>query len=178
MTNSLQDQLVKAGLADRSQINKANKAKHKKAKQRRSQKQQPDEQAMLAQQTRQQKIARDRDLNRQMVERQKRNAATAEIKQLLETQAVTDAEGEISFNFQHKRKIKQLSVSEAVHGKLVAGRLGIVHFEGEYHLASPDAIAKVGQRDANLFTFRVEPDAQSEADGEYAEYQVPDDLRW
>jgi len=46
-----------------------------------------------------------------------------------EQHAVGDSEGDIAFNVQHKRKIKQLQVSKALHVKLVARQLSIVQFE-------------------------------------------------
>ena len=177
MTNSLQDQLLKAGLVNKSQLDKANKAKHKKTRQRGAKPQPADEKTILAQQTRQQKIARDRDLNRDIVNKRERKAAAAEIQQLLETHAVEDP-GEIVFNFQHKRRIKQLSVSQGMHAKLVAGQLGIVRFTGRYWLIPAALLEKICQRDAELFTFRAPPDAARAADDEYAGYEVPDDLMW
>jgi len=178
VTNSLQDQLLKTGLVDKARVNKANKAKHKQAKQRKAGKGEADEKAILAEQSRQQKIARDRDLSRVIVDKQKRKAAIAEIKQMLETHAVEDAESEVAFNFQHKRKIKQVHVSRQVHAKLVAGRLGIVQFDGSYRLLPAEFLEKVRQRDANIFTFQALPDEAGAARDEYAGYDVPDDLTW
>ncbi|MDH3712478.1 MAG: DUF2058 domain-containing protein [Gammaproteobacteria bacterium] len=178
MTNSLQDQLLKAGLVKKSQVNKANKAKHKKARQRNARNAEADDKAILAQQMRQQKIARDRDLNRDIVAKQQRKAAVAEIQQLLELHAVTDTEGEVAFNFQHKRKIKQLNVSKNTHASLVAGQLAIVHFDGRYRLISAELLDKIRQRDANCFTFLSSPGTVGGPEDEYAGYEVPDDLTW
>jgi len=178
VTNSLQDQLLKTGLVDKARVNKANKAKHKQAKQRKAKKGEPDEQAILAEQMRQQKIARDRDLSRAIVDKQKRKSAVAELKQLLETHSVEDAGNEMAFNFQHKRKIKQVHVSRQIHAKLVAGRLGVVHFDGSYRLIPAEFLEKVRQRDANIFTFQAAPNEVGAAGDEYAGYDVPDDLTW
>ena len=177
MTNSLQDQLLKAGLVNKSQLSKANKAKRKKTKQRGAKSQPGDEQTILAQQTRQQKIARDRDLNQEIVKKQQRKAATAEIQQLLDTHAVKDP-GDVVFNFQHKRRVKQVSVSEDTHTKLVAGQLAIVRFSGRYWLIPPAVLQKVRERDGELFSFRASSEASNAADDEYADYEVPDDLMW
>jgi uncharacterized protein YaiL (DUF2058 family) len=178
VTNSLQDQLLKAGLVKKSQVSKANKTKHKTARQRGARNAEADEKAILAEQSRQQKIARDRDLNRDIVTRQQRKAAVAEIKQLLELHAVTDAEGEVAFNFQHKRKIKQLNVSKKTHAGLVTGQLAIVQFDGSYRLIPAELVDKIRQRDANCFMFVSSPDTPGGSDDEYAGYQVPDDLTW
>ena len=177
MTNSLQDQLLKAGLVNKTQLNKANKAKHKKTKQRGARPKQTDEQAILAQQSRQQKIARDRDLNQEIVKKRKRRAANAEIEQLLKTHGVDDP-GEVVFNFQHKRRIKQLSVSQSTHAKLVGGQLAIVRFDARYWLLPAALLEKIKQRDSELFTYRSSPDVPDDAADDYAGYEVPDDLMW
>lgn len=177
MTNSLQDQLLKAGLVNKSQLSKANKAKRKKARQRGARSQPGDEQTILAQQMRQQKIARDRDLNQEIVKKQQRKAATAEIQQLLDKHAVQDP-GDVVFNFQHKRRIKQVSVAKNTHTKLVAGQLAIVRFNGRYWLIPPAALQKVHERDGELFSFQVSSEATNAVDDDYADYEVPDDLMW
>jgi len=177
VTNSLQDQLLKTGLVNKTQVSKAHKAKHKKARQSKG-RGDADQKAILAEQSRQQKIARDRDLNQEVVTKQKRKAALAELRQLFDTQSVADSAGEIAFNFQHKRKIKQLNVSNDVHARLVAGRLAIAHFEGKYRLIPASLLEKVRQRDANCFTFVAMPDSPADAVDEYGNYEVPDDLTW
>ncbi len=85
MSNSLGDQLVKAGLVNKDQLNKAKKSKHKQQKQKKKQKGAVvNEATESARRVAAEKVARDHELNRQQKEAVERKAVQAQIRQLVE----------------------------------------------------------------------------------------------
>lgn len=177
MSDSLQDQLLKLGLVKKADVNKASKARRKARKQNRQHKQ-PDESLILAEQARQAQIARDRDLNKKTMDRQRRRAADAEIRQLIESNEIAHDEAGVAFNFPHRRKIKQVKVDKQTHAGLAAGRVGIVRLDDRYRLVPSEVIARIRKREPNLFIFEPGATGTSSEDESYADYKVPDDLIW
>jgi hypothetical protein len=82
---SLQEQLIKAGLVDKSKANKAKKERQKQANlARRSKKANPSEASVLANQEKEMRLARERDLNQKKQEASSRKAIIAQVRQLVE----------------------------------------------------------------------------------------------
>ena len=85
MAGSLQDQLLKAGLADADKARKMAKEKRKNAKvARRAGVEPTDEARELAREARAEKARRDRELNQELNSKAQRRAINAQIKQLIE----------------------------------------------------------------------------------------------
>lgn len=85
MSNPFQEQLLKAGLVTKQQVQKANQDKNRKHKQKRSTKAAPvDEAALKAQKAAEDKAKRDRELNRKKQEQAQQKAISIEINQLIE----------------------------------------------------------------------------------------------
>ena len=178
MGNSLQDQLIKAGLADAKQARRPRADKH--AKKSKKNRQQPvlSESAQAARQSQAGKAARDRELNEQRRAKAERKALRAQIKQLIEQHRLARDEGELSYHFEDNRKIRKIYVTSAIHEQLVEGRLAIVKLDGRYDVVPPDVAEKIRERDPNCVVRRKEPEPQTVEDDPYADYQVPDDLMW
>lgn len=181
MSNSLRDQLLKAGLVDEK------RAKQVGQEQRRQSKQQPgkgkaeaEAARRRAQQAQAEKAARDRELNRQQQEEAQRKALRAQIKQLIEQNRLPKRDGEIAYNFTDGQKVKRIYVSEPVRQQLGSGAAVVVKLHGQYDIV-PAAIAdKIRERDPACIVTRDEPAAAEKPAEEdpYADYQVPDDLMW
>ena len=178
MGNSLQDQLIKAGLADAKQARRPRVDKH--AKKSKKNRQQPvlSESAQAARQSQAGKVARDRELNEQRRAKAERKALRAQIKQLIEQHRLARDEGELSYHFEDNRKIRKIYVTSAIHEQLVEGRLAIVKLDGRYDVVPPDVAEKIRERDAYCVVRRKEPEPKTAEDDPYADYQVPDDLMW
>ncbi len=88
------------------------------------------------------------------------------------------SEDRIAHSYIIGKRIKQLFVSEELREKLVEGSLVITRLNGSTYLIP----AKVGEqvRALNPDWVVITPNdgSGSEADDEYADYQVPDDLTW
>ena len=180
MSNPFQEQLLKAGLVTKQQVQKVKQEKNKQYKQKVSKKNAPvDENRLRAEQAAQKKAERDRELNKRKQEQARQKAISIEINQLITSNAIKRDQGcEIVYNFEHNNKIKRIYVNADMKQQIIDGRLGIARIEGRYELV-PQAIAeKIRSRnEKRVVLFSDEQDDVSE-DDPYAAYQVPDDLAW
>jgi len=179
MGNSLQDQLLQAGLTNKTKVNKAKKQNTKKARQQRNSKDhRPVESAQQLQQ-KAEKIARDRELEQQRKEVRKQREIAAQIKQLVlnNRHPKSNKENDVPFHFDNKGKIKHLYVSEHSHKLISTNKLIIVNFNGVFELVPPEIAEKIRQRNPSL-VIDLPKDEKSEDGDPYADFQVPDDLMW
>lgn len=180
MGNSLQDQLLKAGLVDKNRANKAKKQHKTQARQQRNVKGSvTPEQDLELQKERAEKAARDRELNRQINEAHRQREIAAQIKQLVVSNRHPRSEGEDGrpFYFENKGKVKQMYVSPQTHRLITSGKLAIVNHNGVFELVPRDVAEKIRQRNPSLVIDLPKEQQPDEADP-YAAYQVPDDLMW
>ncbi len=178
MSSSLSDQLLKAGLVDKTKHHKAQKAQHKQNKKvQKGNAQKDDEATRLAQQAAAEKRARDQELNRQQKQAAEEKAIIAQIRQLIHSNRRTD-DGEIAYNFTDNNIIKTLMLSEQTQQQLSRGFLSIVKFEGAYSLVPSKVAQKIAARDESYLIKQPVSEAAPSEDDPYAEYEVPDDLMW
>lgn len=179
---SLQDQLLKQGLADEKQAKAVKKEKKQQQKQR---KQQPkgtqsvNETRERARQAREEQAARDRELNRQREEEAQRRAVQAQIRELVESNRLSRKDGETPYQFVHNSKIKRLYVDEQTVDALARGQLAIVCLENTYDVVPESIARKIQERDESVVLVLHER-AKEDDDEEdpYAGFEIPDDLMW
>lgn len=181
MSNPFQDQLLKAGLVTKKQVQKVNQDKSRKNKQQRSKKEKlVDETSLKAQQAANEKAKRDRELNERKQQQARQKAISIEINQLITSNCLArDESCEIVYNFEHNRKVRRIHINAEMKQKIMQGRLGIARIEGRYELV-PQAIAeKIRQRnEKRIVIFEQEEDQSVNENDPYSEYQIPDDLTW
>lgn len=177
---SLQDQLLKAGLADKGTAKKARAEKRKKQKQKRPV---VDEATLAAQKAAEEKKERSRELNQlQQNEREKRSIV-AQVKQLIETNK-QERKGDMVLNFTHDNVVKRMYVSADIHRQVTKGRLTVVLLDDAYELVPTPVADKIAQRDDSFIVYRADldksgTDGKDEAEDDwYADYDIPDDLTW
>ncbi|ABM18064.1 MULTISPECIES: DUF2058 domain-containing protein [Marinobacter] len=176
---SLQEQLLKAGLADEK---KAREVRNEKRKQR---KQQPkgattvNEAEERARKARQEKAERDRQLNLERKKEAEKKAIQAQIRQLIETNRLDRSRGETSYQFVDGKKIKKILVNEQMVDQLSRGRLAIVALGDHYEIV-PDRVArKIMERDESaIISMHDRKQDDAGEDDPYAGYEIPDDLMW
>src|SRR5690606_26744419 len=113
MANSLQEQLLKAGLVDKRQLSSVKKEKRKQEKMvRKNQIDVVDEAKLNAQRALQEKAERDRELNRQRDEAARHKAILAQIRQLIETSRLSRAGADLDYHFKDGTKIKKILVTK------------------------------------------------------------------
>ncbi len=176
MGNSLQEQLLKAGLVNAHQV------RQKQTQRRKNKQQGKSEDEARREQLRQEmarKQAEDRALNQEREREAQRKAEAAALRELIHTHRLARDNGEVAYNFVDDGALKRLYVKTDQQQALVAGELAIVRQDHFYELI-PAAIAeRVAERNAALILVwnRPEEGGNAEAD-DYADYQVPDDLMW
>ncbi len=180
MSNPFQDQLLKAGLVTKKQVQKAQQDKSRKNKQQRSKKEKPvvDEAKLKAQLAAQEKAKHDRELNKKKEEQARQKAVSIEINQLIANNClVRDESCEIVYNFEHNKKVRRIYVDEEMKRNIAQGKLGIARIEGRYELVTKAIAEKIQQRNEKRVVI-FEPEEVVGEDDPYAEYAIPDDLTW
>lgn len=184
MSNSLRDQLVKAGLVSKKQAHSAKQGKPRGkqavVQKSKAQQQRSAELAALAAHKRE----HDRNLNAQREQQRKAREQADWVRQLIAAHAVSKQapqDSDPAFNFKLNQAVHHIYVGARQRRLLGAGELGIVWFDGVYQIM-PAAIASQLAEKIPLRVFlnpRVVEDKQAVAqDDPYADYQVPDDLIW
>ncbi len=186
MSDSLRDQLLRAGLVTEKQARQAEQQARQQQHQhtRAPKKDRPKtaapgpSPAVLKAQA--EKAARDAELNRRQQEKAQARARAAEITQIIEQHRVPRAEdSDDYFNFVANGKVRRLAVSPEQRARIVAGTLVIVRWGGRADLLPPEAAAQVRERHptAVIELGASEPAAPAE-DDPYKDFVVPDDLKW
>jgi uncharacterized protein YaiL (DUF2058 family) len=179
MGNAFQDQLLKAGLVTKQQVQKANKTKHKKNKLLSKKDASIDEKKIKLQQQAAEKAKRDLELNKKKQHQAKQKAISIEINQLIMNNTIKrDNKCEIVYNFEHQKKVKRLYVNNDMKQQIIKGQLGIARIEGRYELV-PKAIAeKIQQRNEKRIVLFTDEQPNVDEKDPYADYKIPDDLIW
>ncbi|MBK1724476.1 DUF2058 family protein [Thiocystis violacea] len=179
MGNSLQEQLLKAGLVDEQKLKQARSSKRKQTKQTGKRISPEEQQArQAAQRAQAEKAARDRELNRQRQEEATLRAAENEVRQLIHKHRVVRDGGDLAYNFTDGNALKRIYVNKEQHAKLVAGNLAIVRQDTFYEVIPAEIAERVRARDASLILVLNQATERTDGDDPYADYQVPDDLIW
>jgi uncharacterized protein YaiL (DUF2058 family) len=192
MVISLQEQLKKSGLVDDKKAKQLQLAKRKEEKlarqggvnkgKKENKNSQADERKRELDRIKSEQIAKDRQLNQEKNARAQRNAINAQIRQLIEVNAISlggaGQAGEKKYSFADANKIKHLWISQQQVDQLSQGSIVIVRQSEKYALVPAMVADKIVQRNPEAIVFRAEKSTSSTADDPYADYQIPDDLDW
>lgn len=179
MGNTLQDQLFKAGLANKKQAVKAKKAKNAKEKQLHTGKVTNNETDELVKKAIDEQMAKDRHLNLLKTEAANQKAIQAQIKQLVALNRIEER-GDIEFRFDHEGTIKTLLLSAEHRQALISGKLAIVKGSELYEIVPSKVAEKIAERDVSAVIVNNHSNTPSQNDNsdEYADFIIPDDLMW
>ena len=180
MNNPFQEQLLKAGVVTKKQVQKAKQDKSRTNKKQRTTKEPVINQAELkAQQVAEKKAQRDIELNKKKEEQARQKATSIEIDQLIKSnRLLRDDSCDIAYNFEHKSKVKHIYVNEEQKQKIINGKLGIARIEGCYELIPQLIAEKIQQRNEKRVVLYTETPPNIDGNDPYAEHQIPDDLIW
>ena len=181
---SLQDQLLKAGLATKQKARQANSDKRKKNKQKRSgvavevslQEQVKKDLAI----SKQEKHAKDHALNEEKKQQLEQKELKLRIQQILQHHQIKHTLGETEFNYTFNNKIKKLYLDGVTHRALANGRLALCGQDDTTYIVTRETAEKLSTLDNSVLLLQNENTApeEAEADDPYADYQIPDDLMW
>lgn len=179
MANSLQEQLLKAGLVTEKQVKQAKSGKKRPPKGKKGRRDEAAVQAQSrAEQARADKAERDRALNEARKAKAERKALRAQIHQIVVQHRLTSDDGEEAYHFADAGKLRTVYVTPAQREQLVNERIAIVRDGKRYELVPPEAAEKIRERDPECVVTLPGADASPAEDDPYADYQVPDDLIW
>lgn len=179
MRNLLQDQLLKAGLVNKT---KAAQVVREQAKQRHSKSPAPPvAEAVDTRKLQAERAERDRTLAAERNAQLRAGEQRTQIRQIVESQKVK-REGEIAYRFTDGDTIRSVLVNEPLRAQLASGTLVIVRHDQGYELLPRLAADKVHERDASFIVLdHGHPgDAPPATDDDeyYKAFAVPDDLTW
>lgn len=176
---SLQDQLLKAGLADERKAKAVKNEKRKKRKQQPKGAVEVNETELRARQAREEKAERDRQLNLERQKEADKKAVRAQIRQLINTNRIDRSRGETAYQFVHDTKIKKIFVDDTLVDQLSRGRLAIVFVDDAYEIVAEGVARKIMERDESAVVALHDRKADDVGeDDPYAGYEIPDDLMW
>ncbi|MCP4882008.1 MAG: DUF2058 domain-containing protein, partial [Gammaproteobacteria bacterium] len=176
---SLQEQLLKAGLANEKQAKQATKAKKKKSRDQRKGVDTGESATDRAVREKQAKVARSKQLNAQRDAEQQAKEKVAQVKQMVEGCRLDISDGEQAYNFVDGKAIKKLYVSKEQQASLSRGHLVIVGIGGEYSVVPTNVGERALQRTEQVLVVKADNAEQLVDDNDpYADYVIPDDLMW
>jgi len=184
MSNSLRDQLIKAGLANEKQLKQAKQQDFQQHKQANRQKKQggggkvQSEAAQAAAAAAAAKRARDQELSRKAHQEQEQRAREAQARDLVVKSEITrpQSDKDIAFHFTQEGKVKHVYVNPDIHKQLTAGKLAICRTRGRFRVVPTEIAEKVRPIAPYLVIF-IASDQPAE-DPAYLEHPIPDDLMW
>ena len=177
VSDSLREQLLKAGLVTKKQALETQRQKpppsrHKPAP--------TSEQKLRAEQAQAAKVARDQQLNKQRQDAAAAKARATEINQLIEQHRLPKKlESEERFNFVAGKKLLFILVDAPMRAGLNDGTLCIIRYGGRSEVV-PAAIAdRIRERDERAVVKLGESKAPAADENDpYKDFVVPDDLKW
>ena len=151
---TLQEQLLKAGLVTSKKAAKVERTAKKSRVQAR-------EARAAVEENKKAQLERDKQLSEQQKQAALAKEYKAQVKQLIEMNRITIANGDIGFNF--------------TDGNLLVDN----NSEGEYAIIPASVADKIAQRDASSIVLHSALSAEEQdEDDPYADFKVPDDLMW
>ncbi len=173
MAISLQDQLLKAGVASKKQ---ANKAKADKRKKNTVKKPVVDPQILLEQQA--EKREKDRLLNLENERQKALKADLARARQIVQTQRVEIPKGaDIAHQYSHLNFVKVIYVDKQLQSQLFYGQLTIIFMDDKYYLIPTNQAVRVQELQSD-WVVALPKQEKPDEDDPYADYEIPDDLMW
>lgn len=176
-SQSLQDQLRKAGLASDKQGKKSKWGKVSRQSKKEPQPPQITDAQKAAEKAQAEKAARTEALNREKQAEAKQRAIRAEIRQIIDSNAVNLPEDGEPYHFSDQGKIRSILVDDRLRGQLAKERCWIVRLNDQYRVVPQDAAEKIRQRDPDV-VIKIQSSTDESDDEYYARFQVPDDLIW
>ena len=142
---SLQDQLLKAGIADKKQANKAKQEKRVKRKKNKGAKVTPE--LNQAQKERLEEARRSKELNLRLNRKKERLEKLSQVRQLIEANRLKLDKYEEPYYFKVGKKIKKVYVNDDITRKLSRGALAIVRSDDFFEIVSEKVARQIVDRD-------------------------------
>jgi uncharacterized protein YaiL (DUF2058 family) len=164
---------------DKGRAQKLKKQKHKQGKQRARGAGGDDVVKQSAREVQAAKAAKDRALSREHQAAAEQRAIAAQVRQLIETNAIDRGAGDVAYNFPDGGIVKKITTTPDQQQHLAAGRIAIARLDTTYVLIPAQIAGKIAERDPeSIVVCNTAAQTDVVEDDEYADYQIPDDLTW
>ncbi|MBB5864579.1 DUF2058 domain-containing protein [Xanthomonas sp. 3058] len=181
MRNPLQEQLLKAGLVKKAQVDKVAREQVKQRHAKGAAVVPVDADKVDAARLQAERAERDRALAEERNAQLRRQEVLAQIRQIVDTSKIK-REGEIDYRFNDGSVIRSVLVNPALRSQLASGAVVIVRHGDGFELIPRAAAEKVYSRDAQAVVLdhgRMDAAAATDSDDDYySQFKVPDDLIW
>lgn len=116
----------------------------------------------------------------QLAKIEERKKLKAQIKTLIDDNKTEGWKGDTVYRYLVDKKIRELYVTDALHPKLTARDVAITRYNGETFIVPRETGKAIKEINPQWSVFNLEKEevTPEQIDGEYADYQVPDDLQW
>jgi uncharacterized protein YaiL (DUF2058 family) len=180
MSDSLRDQLLKAGLVTKNKVKNANQADEQRRRELKSggKARATDVPPSAAQHAKAQKAARDQELNRRQQEKARSKALRAQVEQLVEQARLPRLESDNYYSFVDRGNVCRVPVDAQRRKEICEGKLAIVRYKGFHEVVPAEAAQRIRERDENALIVRDEDKKAAPEDDPYKDFVVPDDLTW
>jgi len=169
MKGSLQEQLLKSGLISEDQLKDAKKKPSKPAKK----KNKPKKQQVKTNA----RPAPTPTPNPEQILKEK-NLRT-EVKKLLRSYKLNDKTGEVPYNYSVNNQVKRFYVTKQQQDQLIEGKLAIANWNDISYLIPFEAVAELTKLYPKIDISHVNNEELKTSDDDpYADYVVPDDIKW
>jgi len=178
MANSLQDQLLKAGLVSRNQLQDSRQQAKRKRK-RSGGKPAPEPVVSAADKRRIEQQKKDKRLNAEREKQRKNQELRLRIRELVLSSSLNVATAELCYNLVRDGRIRRVYVTEQQRQQLSNGQLAVTIAKGRNHIVALDVVEKIRALMPGYFVYlSTEVATVEETEGDYAQFKIPDDLMW
>ncbi len=180
MGNSLQDQLLKAGLVKEGDARKARAGKRRQRKRAGNKRTEPNPEISLAAAEMARKREADRERNQKIEEKRQRKALYQRFSKQVEEAKLNVDDAENAYYFERRKRVKSIYVTTEQQGALNEGKLAVVGVGPRHYLVPVELASEIRSQTDNIFVHIEDGTATAvpAEDDPYAAYAVPDDLRW
>jgi uncharacterized protein YaiL (DUF2058 family) len=176
---SLQDQLLNAGLTNNAKARTVRTEKRKQDKKQRNNKVEIiDETKQLVEEAKAKLVEKDKLLNEQRNKAAELKQIGQQIIQLIKINKLPQDPDGVAYNFTDQNKVKVIYISEEIRNKIISGRLAIVKAGTKYEVVASEVAQKIKQRDEQAIIVLFSDNKEQTEDDEYQGYEIPDDLMW
>jgi hypothetical protein len=144
MGNPFQEQLLKAGLVNKKQANKANREKHLNRK-----KNKEEVSSEISAKAKEEQVAqakRNRELNQKREQEKQQREKKAQVRQLIEQNRLEQDDRGEPYHFVEDSKIRRIFATDEMIEQLSRGQLAIVTLAGRYEVVPAKVALQILER--------------------------------
>ena len=155
MGNPLQDQLLKAGLVSKKQVNKARQEQYVQSKKKKGGT--ADKTVRQAEAARAAEAVRNKEISRKQAEERKQHERRVQIKQLITRNRLERDENGHAYHFALEKKIHRIFADEEMIDRLSKGSLAVVRLDESFEVVPAKVARQIAERDKEAVIVLREP---------------------